>query len=183
MTAVFAANDDMAIGLIRAQLEAGRRVPEDISVVGFDDIPVAAYVTPPLTTVRQPFDAVARQGLARAGTRHREAGRRASTAADQPVELVVRASTAPPPPRPIPGRGRRAIPHAHGGPHGQPAGSEAPSTQPDQRRSVHLRRHVTRGPHRPSLTSGGSTRAAAHLSPYPLSPARRCPACRSPLPF
>jgi hypothetical protein len=47
VTAVFAANDDMAIGLIRALTEAGRRVPEDVSVVGFDDIPVAAYVTPP----------------------------------------------------------------------------------------------------------------------------------------
>ena len=62
---MFAANDDMAIGLIRALLEAGRRVPEDISVVGFDDIPVAAYVTPPLTTVRQPFDEIARHGLKR----------------------------------------------------------------------------------------------------------------------
>lgn len=47
VTAVFAANDDMAIGLIRALTEAGRRVPEDVSVVGFDDVPVAAYVTPP----------------------------------------------------------------------------------------------------------------------------------------
>ena len=64
VTAVFAANDDMAIGLIRALTEAGRRVPEEVSVVGFDDIPIAAYVTPPLTTVPQPFDAVARQGLA-----------------------------------------------------------------------------------------------------------------------
>ncbi|NUR02980.1 MAG: LacI family DNA-binding transcriptional regulator, partial [Streptomyces sp.] len=65
VTAVFAANDDMAIGLIHALTEAGRRVPEDVSVVGFDDIPVAAYVTPPLTTVRQPFDAVAQEGLKR----------------------------------------------------------------------------------------------------------------------
>ncbi|WP_367325563.1 LacI family DNA-binding transcriptional regulator [Streptomyces sp. HUAS ZL42] len=65
VTAVFAANDDMAIGLIRALTEAGRRVPQDVSVVGFDDIPVAAYVTPPLTTVRQPFDAVAQEGLKR----------------------------------------------------------------------------------------------------------------------
>jgi DNA-binding LacI/PurR family transcriptional regulator len=38
-------------------------VPEDVSVIGFDDIPVSAYVTPPLTTVRQPFDAVAGEGL------------------------------------------------------------------------------------------------------------------------
>ena len=130
VTAVFAANDDMAIGLIRAQLEAGRRVPEDISVVGFDDIPVAAYVTPPLTTVRQPFDEVARQGLALLVHVIEKPDVELPPAADQPVELVVRASTAPPPPRPIPGRGRRAIPHAHGGPHGQAAGSEVSSTQP-----------------------------------------------------
>jgi DNA-binding LacI/PurR family transcriptional regulator len=58
VTAVFAANDDMAIGLIRAQLEAGRRVPEDVSVVGFDDIPEAGYLYPPLTTVRQDFAAL-----------------------------------------------------------------------------------------------------------------------------
>ncbi|MFF3905840.1 substrate-binding domain-containing protein [Streptomyces sp. NPDC001848] len=63
VTAVFAANDDMAIGLIRALTEAGLRVPEEVSVVGFDDIPVSACVNPPLTTVRQLFDAVAREGL------------------------------------------------------------------------------------------------------------------------
>ncbi|MDQ0753545.1 DNA-binding LacI/PurR family transcriptional regulator [Streptomyces africanus] len=67
VTAVFAANDDMAIGLIRALLEAGRRVPEDVSVVGLDDIPVAAYVSPPLTTVRR--DGAGRPQAARA--RHR----------------------------------------------------------------------------------------------------------------
>ncbi|MEU7615322.1 LacI family DNA-binding transcriptional regulator [Micromonospora rifamycinica] len=130
VTAVFAANDDMAIGLIRAQLEAGRRVPEDISVVGFDDIPVAAYVTPPLTTVRQPFDEVTRQGLALLVQAIEKPDVELPPAADQPVELVVRASTAPPPPRPIPGRGRRAVPRAHRGPHGQPAGGEIPSTRP-----------------------------------------------------
>lgn len=50
VTAIFAANDEMAIGAIHALHEAGRRVPEDVSVVGFDDIPVAAHITPPLTT-------------------------------------------------------------------------------------------------------------------------------------
>jgi DNA-binding LacI/PurR family transcriptional regulator len=63
VTAVFAANDQMALGLLRALHERGRRVPEDVSVVGFDDIPEAGYLTPPLTTVRQPFDALGRQGL------------------------------------------------------------------------------------------------------------------------
>jgi len=54
-TAVFAANDQMALGLLRALHEAGLRVPEDVSVVGFDDLPESGYFTPPLTTVRQDF--------------------------------------------------------------------------------------------------------------------------------
>jgi len=52
-TAVFAANDQMALGLLRALDEAGLRVPQDVSVVGFDDTPESGYFTPPLTTVRQ----------------------------------------------------------------------------------------------------------------------------------
>ncbi len=63
-TAVFAANDDMALGLLRALHERGRRVPEEVSVVGFDDISAAAYFTPPLTTVHQDFDEVGRRSLA-----------------------------------------------------------------------------------------------------------------------
>lgn len=55
-TAVFVANDLMAIGFIRASYEAGIRVPEDVSVVGFDDIPGVSHVTPSLTTVRQDLD-------------------------------------------------------------------------------------------------------------------------------
>jgi LacI family transcriptional regulator len=55
-TALFGYNDNSAIGAIRAIHEAGLRVPEDISVVGFDDIQSAAYCTPPLTTVRQPLE-------------------------------------------------------------------------------------------------------------------------------
>lgn len=53
--AVFAASDVMAIGAIRAVREAGLRVPEDIAMLGFDDVPLAAQVDPPLTTVRQPM--------------------------------------------------------------------------------------------------------------------------------
>jgi len=108
VTAVFAANDDMAIGLMRALADAGRRVPDDVSVVGFDDIPLAAYVTPPLTTVRQPFDAVATEGLALLMRAIEEPHADLSPVTDQPVELIVRTSTAPPPPRTTPGRGRRA---------------------------------------------------------------------------
>ncbi|MFG1798281.1 LacI family DNA-binding transcriptional regulator [Nocardia sp. NPDC049149] len=63
VTAVFAANDQMALGLLRGFAERGLRVPEDISVVGFDDIPEAAYLSPPLTTVRQDFDEVGRRSM------------------------------------------------------------------------------------------------------------------------
>ena len=54
--AVFVANDQMALGVLRALHERGRRVPEDVAVVGFDDTPEAACFIPPLTTVRQDFD-------------------------------------------------------------------------------------------------------------------------------
>lgn len=56
VTALFVANDQMALGVLRAFHEAGVRVPEDISVVGFDDQPEAAYFIPPLTTVAQDFE-------------------------------------------------------------------------------------------------------------------------------
>lgn len=57
-TAVFAENDNMAIGVTRALHEAGRRIPDDVAIVGYDDIPAAAYCYPPLTTVRQPMQQV-----------------------------------------------------------------------------------------------------------------------------
>ena len=128
VTAVFAANDDMAIGLIRALTEAGLRVPEDVSVVGFDDSPVSAYVTPPLTTVRQPFDAVAREGLRLLvqAIEKPEAG--LAPASDPPVELVVRASTAPPRARKAPAGRRRAAPRSRGSAHAPPTGDGPPVT-------------------------------------------------------
>ncbi len=55
LTAVFVANDQMALGVLRAFSEAGIRVPEDVSVVGFDDTPESAFFSPPLTTIRQDF--------------------------------------------------------------------------------------------------------------------------------
>jgi DNA-binding LacI/PurR family transcriptional regulator len=63
ITAVFCANDQIALGAISALYRVGRRVPADVSIVGFDDIPEAAYLHPPLTTVRQDFSAVGRQSL------------------------------------------------------------------------------------------------------------------------
>ncbi|MGW3343739.1 LacI family DNA-binding transcriptional regulator [Nonomuraea rubra] len=60
VTAVFAANDQMALGVLRALSEKGVKVPQQISVVGFDDIPESEFFSPPLTTVRQDFDVVGR---------------------------------------------------------------------------------------------------------------------------
>jgi len=64
VSAVFVANDSMSVGVLRAFHEHGLNVPGDVSIVGFDDVPEAAYVSPPLTTVRQDFAEVARRSLA-----------------------------------------------------------------------------------------------------------------------
>jgi DNA-binding LacI/PurR family transcriptional regulator len=128
VTAVFAANDDMAIGLIRALTEAGRRVPEDVSVVGFDDIPVAAYVTPPLTTVRQPFDAVAQEGLKRLVHAIENPDADPLPSSGPPVDLIIRTSTAPPPSRTTPARGRRTASRSRGGTHSPPLPKGGPPT-------------------------------------------------------
>lgn len=94
VTAVFVGNDQMALGLLRRLHEAGREVPRDISVVGFDDIPEAAYFTPPLTTVRQDFAELGKRCL------HillaRIEGDEDATRVVVPPELVVRESSGPP---------------------------------------------------------------------------------------
>ncbi len=88
--AIFAANDQMAIDAVLALREAGLRVPEDVAVVGFDDIPLARYVAPPLTTVRQPsFE------LGLAATRAVLAALRGDALPEGvvlPAELIVRES-------------------------------------------------------------------------------------------
>lgn len=63
-TAIFAANDQMALGLLRGLAERGRRVPDEVSVIGFDDVPDAANYRPPLTTIRQDFTALAGAAVA-----------------------------------------------------------------------------------------------------------------------
>lgn len=63
VTAIFAANDQMALGALRALAESGRRVPDDVAVTGFDDIADAADFQPPLTTVRQDFDALGERAV------------------------------------------------------------------------------------------------------------------------
>lgn len=62
LTLVFCANDDMAIGALRAANEAGIRVPEDVSLIGFDDTTVVSYLNPPLTTVHKPIGEISRKG-------------------------------------------------------------------------------------------------------------------------
>jgi DNA-binding LacI/PurR family transcriptional regulator len=91
VTAVFASNDQTALGLYHAAHELGRRVPEHLSVVGFDDIPEAAHFWPPLTTVRQDFTELGRRSVARLVAEIE--GRVEPTAGNIQPELIVRAST------------------------------------------------------------------------------------------
>lgn len=94
VTAVFAANDQMALGLIHALTKAGIRVPEHVSVVGFDDVPDARHFMPPLTTVRQDFRALGQLSIDTliAALEGADVPQRSHIA----PELVVRGSTAPP---------------------------------------------------------------------------------------
>ncbi|MEV1021879.1 LacI family DNA-binding transcriptional regulator [Streptomyces sp. NPDC050264] len=91
-TAVFAANDQMALGLLRALDERGRRVPEDVSVIGFDDIPDSGSFLPPLTTVHQDFAEVGRRCVQSALRQVRESEAERGTTL-VPTRLVVREST------------------------------------------------------------------------------------------
>lgn len=101
VTAVFVANDDMAIGAMRALAQAGISVPDQLSLVGFDDIPSAEYLSPPLTTIPQEFDAFAARGLANL-VQEIEAPTGAHSQAPDPLapRLIVRQSTATPPSTP-----------------------------------------------------------------------------------
>ena len=89
--AVFVASDVVALGAIGALRETGRRIPGDVSVVGFDDIPLAAYFDPPLTTVRLPAFELG-QAAGRALI-HRIADRATPDRTLLPIELVIRSST------------------------------------------------------------------------------------------
>jgi DNA-binding LacI/PurR family transcriptional regulator len=92
VTAVFCGNDQMAIGLLRALCEAGREVPGDVSVIGFDDVPEAPYLQPPLTSVRQDFAGLGRRSLdllvTQISTGVRQTGHHRYT-----PRLIVRSST------------------------------------------------------------------------------------------
>ncbi|MFI9383283.1 LacI family DNA-binding transcriptional regulator [Kutzneria sp. NPDC052558] len=94
-TAVFAGNDLQALGVYEAARELGLTIPDDLSVVGFDDLPLARWVGPPLTTVRQPLVAMA-ETAARLAVRLGRGEQPASTRVDLATSLIVRHSTAAP---------------------------------------------------------------------------------------
>jgi DNA-binding LacI/PurR family transcriptional regulator len=91
LDAVFAANDVMAFGAMRTLRNAGRRIPDDVAVVGFDDIPASAMTHPPLTTVRQPLYEMGRTAasMVMAAVRGESIAKRT----ELPTSLVVRDSS------------------------------------------------------------------------------------------
>ncbi|MFD7132286.1 LacI family DNA-binding transcriptional regulator [Streptomyces sp. NPDC059894] len=94
-TAVFVCSDHMALGVYEALAERGSRVPHDVSVVGFDDLPEARWTTPALTTVRQPLAEMAATAL-RLLVRMMDGERPEGTRTELSTRLVERASTAAP---------------------------------------------------------------------------------------
>lgn len=96
-TAVFVANDQMAIGVMHALAEAGRSVPDDISIVGFDDAPETEFLNPSVTTVRQNFQEVGRRAIA---VLHAAIlGENEDLPRLIEPELIIRSSTSAPKPR------------------------------------------------------------------------------------
>ncbi|WP_408055278.1 LacI family DNA-binding transcriptional regulator [Streptomyces paludis] len=98
VTAILCGNDDLALGVIRALHEAGRAVPGEVSVAGFDDAPGSAYLTPSLTSVRLDFAGLGRAAF---GLLH-DVVEQSARVAPHPVsvpELIVRESSGPPPAR------------------------------------------------------------------------------------
>lgn len=103
-TAVMAMSDITAIGLIAAASDAGLRLPDELSVTGFDDIPAAGWIQPRLTTVHQPIREKGRLAATRLIAAIREKGDHRAGTQILPTRLVVRASTAPPRSHPAPER-------------------------------------------------------------------------------
>jgi LacI family transcriptional regulator len=107
--AVFAANDMMAIGCLGALAEAGLAVPEDIALVGFDDIPIARYVAPALSTIRVPIAALGAAALDALVKSMESPSAAAGHPTVMPVELVLRRSCGTgPPPQPLAPKAARA---------------------------------------------------------------------------
>lgn len=102
--AIFAGNDMMAIGCLTALAEAGLNVPDDIAIAGFDDIPIARYVSPALSTIRVPIAALGAAALDALAKGLENPASAEHPATVMPVEMVLRRScgTGPPPPQPQP---------------------------------------------------------------------------------
>lgn len=94
-TAIFCENDEMAMGAMRRIKEAGLRIPEDISVAGFDDIAFASFCDPPLTTIAQPAEDFGREAVALLLDIIDDRGDAADEHRIMPFELVIRESTGP----------------------------------------------------------------------------------------
>ena len=97
MTAVLCASDEMAAGVMLALHEDGHRFPEDISIIGFDDLPLGAYMWPPLTSVNLDFSTIGKELVAALLTQLRDGVGLSGHHVLVPTHLVVRSSTAPPP--------------------------------------------------------------------------------------
>jgi DNA-binding LacI/PurR family transcriptional regulator len=107
VTAVLCGNDDIALGAIRAMRESGRAVPGDVSIIGFDDMPYAQFLSPALTTVRQDFNALGKVSFAKL-LELAESNRRVPWPASPQAELIIRESVGPP------AGGRAALDSAEG---------------------------------------------------------------------
>ncbi|WP_202965767.1 LacI family DNA-binding transcriptional regulator [Demequina lutea] len=98
VTAVFCANDEMAFGVLHALHDMGRRVPGDVSVIGFDGIPLGVHSYPPLTTLKQDFRTIGAELVRLLVDQINNENADHAPHVIVPIELVVRKSTAPPPP-------------------------------------------------------------------------------------
>jgi LacI family transcriptional regulator len=95
-TAIFASNDEMAAGVLHSALARGINVPDDLSVIGFDDTPIAAHVWPPLTTVRWPIVSMARAAALKLLSDEAESDSEVTEPSLFLSRLVKRASVVPP---------------------------------------------------------------------------------------
>ena len=94
--AIFAANDSMAVGALSALAEAGLSVPEDMAVTGFDDIPIARFVAPPLTTIRVDIEELGRRAFETVLASIEHPGRHRAVRERLPTTLIVRKSCGAP---------------------------------------------------------------------------------------
>jgi len=95
-TAIFAGSDLQAYGVYQAARERGVRIPEDLSVIGFDDVPMCEWLMPKLTTIRQPLEEMARQGVRMVLSMAYQDVKPSTAKVELATTLVVRGSTAPP---------------------------------------------------------------------------------------